>query len=805
MHRELWAMLLWACVGQVVVADSCSWKRSSQEENQPNILFIYADDLGWRDLSFRHDQNQREHLLGSDFYATPNLDALAARGVVFTQAYAAAANCAPSRASLMTGQYTTRHKIYNVGTSLRGLPTHSRLKHVAGSSELRPGTVTWATCLRQAGYRTGLIGKWHLGTNPRDFGFEETIVGTSHGGQPNGYFDDPKAEAGAANETRGEYLTDRLTNEAIQFIDRAGDQPWCLFLSHFAVHTPLQGKPELVEKYRQQPAGELHDSPQMAAMIESLDQGVGRVLAKLQEQDLLDRTIIVFSSDNGGYGPATSMDPLRGYKGTYFEGGIRVPLFVVWPGVTQPGRICTEPVTQLDIFPTLCQLSNSEIPESATIDGQSWLPLMRKSIPWPSRALFWHFPAYLESYRQRIDGQRDPLFRSRPCSVIREGRWKLIHYFEDQTSRLYDIELDPSESIDWSVRRRDVTKNLLGKLELWQTETGADLPSTLNPEYSAASDVNAQLELFRRDQLRMPLGQFQQATGQLPAAKRILFLGDSITYSGHYVSLLEAAIRKQHPDRTVELLNLGLPSETVSGLSEPGHAGGQFPRPDLHERLTRVLDQIQPDLVVACYGMNDGIYHPLSDERFAAYRNGIERLRREVEQRGCELQLLTPAMFDAQPLGDRLLPAGLESYPQPYRDYDGVLRTYADWLLMQRADDRVVLDIHQAMRDAVTKQRLSDPTFTLAPDGVHPTPGGHEVIARVIAKAWDLDLSPFLDPSNSDSSAILQLVSQKQELMKHAWLTKTGHQRPGISEGTDILSAELRAANLTKQIRQLCQ
>ncbi|MBL8855775.1 MAG: SGNH/GDSL hydrolase family protein [Planctomycetaceae bacterium] len=290
------------------------------------------------------------------------------------------------------------------------------------------------------------------------------------------------------------------------------------------------------------------------------------------------------------------------------------------------------------------------------------------------------------------------------------------------------------------------------------------------------------------------------AAGTLPDVSRILFLGDSITYSGHYITLLETAIRIQHPERDVELLNLGLPSETVSGLSEPGHACGQFPRPHLHERLTRVLDEVRPDLVVACYGMNDGIYFPLREDRFLAYREGIMQLRTEVQRRGAELLLLTPAMFDAQPIADRLLPDGLETYPQPYKNYDDVLEHYAQWLLTKRMDHWNVVDVHGAMKTAVLERRKTEPNFTFAADGVHPNEAGHEVIAQALADHWGLDLNTEPVQASDDIRA---LVAKKQENMKHAWLTRTKHLRPGIPAGQSLEEAEKSSAGWKQQISDL--
>lgn len=299
-----------------------------------------------------------------------------------------------------------------------------------------------------------------------------------------------------------------------------------------------------------------------------------------------------------------------------------------------------------------------------------------------------------------------------------------------------------------------------------------------------------------------------QVCGQSPGAappqvKRIVFLGDSITHAGGYIELIEVAIQVQFPDRRIELLNLGLPSETTSGLSEPGHAGGSFPRPDLHERLVRVLDQSKPDLVVACYGMNDGIYYPLGEERFNKFKQGIERLHAEVEKRGAKIIHLTPALFDPQPIRQRLLPAGLDEYRQPYEGYDDVLEAYSSWLLGRRAQGWEVYDVHGAMKTAVQAARKTDTAFTFSSDGVHPNAAGQAVIAQPLANAWGLKLDAAGLPEHPDAPEILKLVREKQKILKLAWLSATKHLRPGIAAGLPLAETESKAAELDQQIRKL--
>lgn len=286
---------------------------------------------------------------------------------------------------------------------------------------------------------------------------------------------------------------------------------------------------------------------------------------------------------------------------------------------------------------------------------------------------------------------------------------------------------------------------------------------------------------------------------QAPSAKRILILGDSITYGGRYVDYFETYLRGQFPGWEGEVLNLGLPSETVSGLSEDGHAGGAFPRPDLHERLDRVLAKTKPDLVIACYGMNDGIYLPLSEERFGRFKAGIERLRAKVTATGAQMIHLTPPVYDP-----------VTAKAAPGFNYDDVLASYSEWLLSKRADDWTVLDIHGPMRECLREGRARDPQFQLAGDGVHPGDVGHWLMARPLiahfgapaewAKAATAETMLQGIPHGGE---LLKLVAERQSVLKDAWLTDTGHQRPGMGKGLPLAEAEQRAAKLQTQIREL--
>jgi arylsulfatase A-like enzyme len=451
------------------------------ESRKPNVLFVYLDDFGWKDAGY----------MGSDFYETPHLDELAAEGMVFTNAYSCAANCAPARACLLSGQYTPRHRVFNVGTGPRGNAKHRKLLHVPGTDTLDPQITTWAQCLQRAGYVTATMGKWHLSRDPLPYGFDVNVGGTHSGSPPHGYYP-PHNVPGLEDAPEGEYLTDRLSEEAVRFIRGHADRPWFLYLTHFAVHTPLHAKKELVAKYEAKPPGKLHDHVAMATMIQAVDDGVGRIRATLEELDLAESTIVVFFSDNGGYRGATDMDPLRGYKGTYYEGGIRVPFFVKWPGVVRPGTTSDEPIIGVDLYPTFCEMCGAGLPEGQPLDGVSLVPLLNGSVDTlGERPLYWHFPAYLQAGRRAGSEARDLLFRTRPCSIIRLGDWKLHQYFEDGGLELYNLRDDVGETTNLAGQMPEKTGELLRRLEAWRERIGAPVPSEPNPEYDAEAEAAA--------------------------------------------------------------------------------------------------------------------------------------------------------------------------------------------------------------------------------------------------------------------------------------------------------------------------
>jgi lysophospholipase L1-like esterase len=298
----------------------------------------------------------------------------------------------------------------------------------------------------------------------------------------------------------------------------------------------------------------------------------------------------------------------------------------------------------------------------------------------------------------------------------------------------------------------------------------------------------------------------------LRGVRRVLFLGDSITYAGGYVEAIDAFLRLHAPEPPVELINIGLPSETVSGLTEPGHAGGAFPRPDLHERLERALTQTKPNLVAACYGMNDGIYAPFDPERFRKYQEGILRLRRQVQRAGARLWLLTPPPFDPHPLHGQTLPAGRAEYPsgQPFEGYDGVLERYSAWLLEQRAAGWNVIDIHGPIRAYLAERRRKELDFALAGDGVHLNATGHLLIAREILRAWGAPAEslPDVETSTGPNDApkeLTTLIHERQRRLTDAWLTAVGHRRPGMPAGLPLAEATPQADALDARIRELAR
>ena len=437
---------------------------------KPNIVFFFIDDMGWTDLGF----------MGSEYYETPHIDKLSQQGVVFMDAYANAPNCAPSRACLMSGQYGPRHGVFTVGDPVRGNHAFRKLEPIANQTVLADRFITVAESLQTAGYKTASMGKWHLGADPTTQGFDVNIAGKEWGSPSGGGYHSPYKYPNLVNPKPGEYLTDRLTEEACKFIEQNKDQPFFLYLTHYAVHTPIQGKESLVEKYENLKPSKHHKNAKYAAMVESVDDSVGAVLEKLRRLELDKNTVVLFFSDNGGFGGATSNHPLRGAKGMLYEGGIREPMIVKWPGVTPAGKTCRQPVIGVDFYPTLLEIAGVEPPEDYTLDGLSFASLLKDPQAKLDReAIFWHFPCYLQ-------GSGDPHggpFRTTPAGAVRSGDWKLIEWFETGRVEMYNLKEDIGEQNNLAEKMPEQRQRLYKLLTDWRKQTNAPIPTTPNPRY----------------------------------------------------------------------------------------------------------------------------------------------------------------------------------------------------------------------------------------------------------------------------------------------------------------------------------
>ena len=442
----------------------------------PNIVFILADDLGWTDLG----------CTGSDFYETPNIDKLRNNGMLFMRAYSNAANSAPSRASILTGLYTPRHGVFTVNSPERGNPENRKLIPVPNKDVLDTALVTFPLLLQSKGYRTIHVGKWHLGsdknkTGPLENGFDVNIAGT-HIGTPYSYYFPFCDNTGKClpnldiSDSTHLYLTDRLTQEAINQIKLSKTQPFFLYLSHHAVHTPIQAKAEKEEKYRQKTAGNHHNNATYAAMIESLDESVGKIIETLRQENKLDNTLIAFFSDNGGMLAGISDNsPLRGGKGMPYEGGNRVPMIISFTNHIAKNSTSDIPVMGADLFPTFLDFANIKYKNST--DGKSLknILLQKNSKEISGRNLYFYFPAYLESYGDENS------FRATPFTSIISGNWKLIYFFEDSRSELYNLKDDIGELVDRSLTDKKKVVKMRKQLFKWMRHVNAPVDFQQNP------------------------------------------------------------------------------------------------------------------------------------------------------------------------------------------------------------------------------------------------------------------------------------------------------------------------------------
>jgi arylsulfatase A-like enzyme len=438
---------------------------AAEPQSKPNIIFIMADDLGYTDVA----------CFGSKYYETPNLDRLASQGMKLTN-YHHCQNCAPTRAALMTGQYAPRTGCYTVGGIDRFDWRSRPLRPVDNVTDLPLDRDIIAKQLKTAGYATGMFGKWHLGNgreyHPGQRGFDEAIVSAG------AHFDfstDPRTDY-----PKGQYLADFLTDRAVDFITRHQDGPFFLYLPHFGVHSPHQAKPELIEKFKSKPGVGGHNNPTYAAMIYSVDESVGRVMKTLDELNLAQKTLLIFTSDNGGvggyvregvkqYGDVTDNAPLRSGKGSLYEGGTREPFIVRWPGVTAPGSACNVPAIHVDIFPTLLEVAHAPTPRQV-LDGESLVKLFRDPGGKLQRdAIFQHFPGYL--------GAGKDSWRTKPVSLIQSGDWKLMEFLEDGRLELYNLRDDIGETKNLAKEMPDKAKELHARLLAWREEIKAPMPT----------------------------------------------------------------------------------------------------------------------------------------------------------------------------------------------------------------------------------------------------------------------------------------------------------------------------------------
>jgi arylsulfatase A len=414
----------------------------------PNIIYFLVDDLGWTELN----------CYSNHFNSTPNLDRLASQGIRFTQAYAAAPVCSPDRAALMTGQYPARLHITDY-------------LHPTDEKFLSPDYVTINEQLKKAGYFTGLVGKWHLNGDygrqrgtPKQHGFDEVICSEQRDIAAGSYWHPYKFMTNVPARLPHEYLTDRLNLEAIDFIDRHKDGPFFLYLAHYSPHTRLNAKPEKLAKYKNKPgAGKNKNNPELAGMLESLDDGMGQIMAELDKLGLTDNTVVIFMSDNGGERTVTDNYPLRAGKSFLYEGGLRVPAIVKWPGHIKPGLISDVPVITQDFYPTMMDIAAVKPDTSQVIDGVSLMPLFKGKKHLGRDALFWHYPMDKPHFLGGVS-----------ASAIRSGDWKLVEFLDAGKVELYDLAHDLSESHDLSSDQPKRAEKLRKQLDDWKRAVKAE-------------------------------------------------------------------------------------------------------------------------------------------------------------------------------------------------------------------------------------------------------------------------------------------------------------------------------------------
>jgi arylsulfatase A-like enzyme len=452
-------------------------------QGKPNIILVLADDLGWRDVGYQS---------GGKFL-TPNINRLASEGMAFSSAYAGGANCEPSRACLMSGAYPPRHGVYAVNSTDRGPKALQRLVPIPNTDGLRGEFVTMAEALKAAGYATGHFGKWHLagrdGALPSQQGFDVTFDSFGEGELKEGSEGNQK---GPPEDPKGVYT---LTHKAIEFITAHQREPFFCYLAHHAIHGPQQSRPGTLHQIAAHARAAGVPPIYMGCTVD-LDDSLGTLLAKLKELGLEQNTLLVFMSDNGAT-PQSSQEPLRGAKGALYEGGIRVPLIVRWPGEVKAGSKCDVPVINEDLYPTFLAAAGAPAPAGAQLDGESLLPLLRSQGALHRTAIYWHFPGYLD---QPVPRGRDPVFRTRPVTAMRAGDWKLLMYHEEwqldggraalannHAVELYNLKDDIGERRDLAQSQPQIRDQLVDQMLAWMKATNAQMTSKPNPQYDPAN------------------------------------------------------------------------------------------------------------------------------------------------------------------------------------------------------------------------------------------------------------------------------------------------------------------------------
>jgi len=473
-------------VGAAALALPRMLRGQTEHKSKPNVILFLVDDMGWIDTT----------LNGSRYYKTPNMERLAKQSVLFTDAYAANPLCSPTRASLMTGKYPDRLKFTSASghtpalgrePTLKNGPPHNKAQNVESRHLLPLEEHTIAEAAKKLGYKTCFVGKWHMGKDkeywPDAQGFDVNIGGTGAPGPPGGYFD-PYKNPKLKNRRKGEYVTDRITDETLAYLEQNDDKPFFLCLWHFAVHGPWGHKEEITKTFRdKKDPRDKQDNPVMASMLYSMDESLGRVMDKLEELKIADNTVILFMSDNGGNihsvvegKPPTNNSPLRGGKANIYEGGTRVPMMIRWPGVVNGGTKCSEIVSSIDFYPTILEMMGGKPRNAQVIDGLSLVPLLKESKDLGRDTIFCHFPHYT------------PATGNTPSTYVRKGDWKLIRFYcegEDFSDRLelYNLKHDIGETRNLAVEHPDKVKTLSLLIDQHLKHVDALVPGR-NPRYN---------------------------------------------------------------------------------------------------------------------------------------------------------------------------------------------------------------------------------------------------------------------------------------------------------------------------------